>query len=69
MPSGSSSIREDLACPAARTCYTVGDHGTITRTANGTAFAASTFCTVMSPSTTWIAVMARQCHLRAGARK
>jgi len=40
VPSGSGSIRNDLACPAARTCYTVGDHGTITSTANGTAFVA-----------------------------
>jgi photosystem II stability/assembly factor-like uncharacterized protein len=38
-PSGSSSMRAGLACPAARTCYTVGSHGTITRTANGTTFA------------------------------
>ena len=40
VPSGSGSIRNDLACPAAQACYTVGDHGTITRTANGTAFVA-----------------------------
>jgi photosystem II stability/assembly factor-like uncharacterized protein len=39
-PGGSGVIRNDIACPAARTCYTVGDHGTITRTTNGTTFAA-----------------------------
>jgi hypothetical protein len=39
-PSGASSVRNALACPAARICYTVGDRGTITRTVNGTAFAA-----------------------------
>jgi photosystem II stability/assembly factor-like uncharacterized protein len=39
-PSGSGVLREDLACPAAQACYTAGDGGTITRTANGTAFAA-----------------------------
>ena len=39
-PSGASSIRNAIACPAAKTCYTVGDQGTITRTANGTAFVA-----------------------------
>jgi len=37
-PSGSRSARNDVACPAALTCYTVGDQGTIIRTANGTAF-------------------------------
>jgi photosystem II stability/assembly factor-like uncharacterized protein len=46
VPSGSSSIREDLACPAAQTCYTVGDHGTITRSTNGTAFVAERSPTV-----------------------
>ena len=39
-PSGASSIRNAIACPAARTCYTAGNQGTITRTANGTAFVA-----------------------------
>jgi hypothetical protein len=39
-PSGSSAIRNDIACPAARTCYTAGNHGTITRTVNGSSFAA-----------------------------
>jgi len=38
--SGASSIRTAIACPAARICYTAGDQGTITRTANGTAFVA-----------------------------
>jgi photosystem II stability/assembly factor-like uncharacterized protein len=39
-PSGSGRLRSDIACPAALTCYTVGSHGTITRTTNGTSFAA-----------------------------
>jgi len=39
-PSGASSIRNAIACPAARTCYTAGDRGTITRTVNGTAWVA-----------------------------
>jgi hypothetical protein len=39
-PSGASSIRNAIACPAALICYTAGNQGTITRTANGTAFAA-----------------------------
>jgi Photosynthesis system II assembly factor YCF48 len=39
-PSGASSVRNAIACPAARTCYTAGNQGTITRTANGTAFVA-----------------------------
>jgi len=39
-PSGASSIRTAIACPAARTCYTAGDGGTITRTVNGTAWVA-----------------------------
>jgi hypothetical protein len=39
-PSGASSIRNAIACPAARICYTAGDQGTITRTVNGTAFVA-----------------------------
>jgi len=39
-PSGASSIRNAIACPAAQTCYTAGDQGTITRTVNGTAFVA-----------------------------
>jgi hypothetical protein len=39
-PSGASSIRNAIACPAARTCYTAGDRGTITRTTNGTAWGA-----------------------------
>ena len=39
-PSGAGSIRTAIACPAARTCYTAGDQGMITRTANGTAFVA-----------------------------
>jgi hypothetical protein len=38
--SGASSIRNAIACPAARTCYTAGDQGTITRTVNGTAWVA-----------------------------
>ena len=29
-----------IACPAAQTCHTAGDQGTITRTVNGTAFVA-----------------------------
>ena len=40
VPSGSGGIRNDLAYPAAQTCYTVADRGTITRTASGTVFAA-----------------------------
>ena len=39
-PSGASSIRNAIACPAARICYTAGDQGTITRTVNGTTFVA-----------------------------
>ena len=39
-PSGASSVRSAIACPAARTCYTAGNQGTITRTENGTAFVA-----------------------------
>jgi len=39
-PSGASSIRTAIACPAARTCYTAGDRGTITRTVNGTTWVA-----------------------------
>jgi photosystem II stability/assembly factor-like uncharacterized protein len=39
-PSGASSLRNAIACPAARICYTVGDQGTITRTVNGTVFVA-----------------------------
>ena len=39
-PSGASSVRNAIACPAARTCYTAGDGGTITRTVNGTAWVA-----------------------------
>jgi hypothetical protein len=39
-PSGASSVRNAIACPAARTCYTAGDRGTITRTVNGTAWVA-----------------------------
>jgi photosystem II stability/assembly factor-like uncharacterized protein len=39
-PSGAGSLRTAIACPAAQICYTVGDQGTITRTVNGTAFAA-----------------------------
>ena len=31
-------VINDIACPAARTCYTVGADGTITRTTNGTRF-------------------------------
>ena len=38
--SGASSVRNAIACPAARICYTAGNQGTITRTVNGTAFAA-----------------------------
>ena len=30
---------DDIACPAARTCYTAGAGGMITRTTNGTRFA------------------------------
>ena len=39
-PSGASSVRNAIACPAARICYTAGSQGTITRTVNGTAFVA-----------------------------
>jgi Photosynthesis system II assembly factor YCF48 len=39
-PSGASSTRNAIACPAAQTCYTAGDRGTITRTVNGTAWMA-----------------------------
>ena len=39
-PSGASSLRNAIACPAARICYTAGDQGRITRTVNGTAFVA-----------------------------
>jgi hypothetical protein len=39
-PSGASSLRNAIACPAALICYTAGNQGTITRTVNGTAFAA-----------------------------
>ena len=39
-PSGASSIRNAIACPAAQICYTGGNQGTITRTVNGTAFVA-----------------------------
>jgi len=38
--SGASSLRIAIACPAAQICYTAGNQGTITRTVNGTAFAA-----------------------------
>jgi hypothetical protein len=37
-PSGASSVRNAIACPAAQVCYTAGDHGMITRTVNGTAW-------------------------------
>jgi len=39
-PSGAGSVRDAIACPAARACYTAGDRGTITRTVNGTAWVA-----------------------------
>jgi hypothetical protein len=39
-PSGATSVRTVIACPAERTCYTAGGGGTITRTTNGTAFVA-----------------------------
>jgi len=39
-PAGASSLRSAIACPAALICYTVGNQGMITRTANGTAFVA-----------------------------
>ena len=38
--SGSSKIRNAIACPGARTCYTVGNQGTITASVNGSPFAA-----------------------------
>ena len=34
-----SLVINDIACPAERTCYTVGAGGTILRTVNGTKFA------------------------------
>jgi len=38
--SGSAKIRNAIACPAARTCYTIGNQGTITASVNGSPFAA-----------------------------
>jgi photosystem II stability/assembly factor-like uncharacterized protein len=38
--SGSSSVRNGIACPSALVCYTVGDRGSITETANGTSYRA-----------------------------
>jgi photosystem II stability/assembly factor-like uncharacterized protein len=43
--SGSNQVRNDIACPTAKRCYTVDDHGTITQTTNGT-----TFVTTSSPT-------------------
>jgi photosystem II stability/assembly factor-like uncharacterized protein len=37
-PSGSSRLRNDIACPTETTCYTVGNRGTITGTTNQTHF-------------------------------
>jgi hypothetical protein len=39
-PSGSSSVRNGIACASALVCYTVGDRGSITATANGTGYRA-----------------------------
>jgi hypothetical protein len=36
--SGSSSVRNGIACASALVCYTVGDQGSITATANGTGY-------------------------------
>jgi photosystem II stability/assembly factor-like uncharacterized protein len=38
--SGSSKIRNAIACPGARNCYTVGNQGTITASVDGSPFAA-----------------------------
>jgi photosystem II stability/assembly factor-like uncharacterized protein len=37
--SGSTKLRNAIACPAARTCYSVGNQGTITASLNGSPFA------------------------------
>jgi photosystem II stability/assembly factor-like uncharacterized protein len=37
-PSGSTRPRNDVACPTATSCYTVGNQGTITASANGSRF-------------------------------
>jgi photosystem II stability/assembly factor-like uncharacterized protein len=37
-PSGTARFRNGIACPAPRTCYTVGNVGTITWTTNGAPF-------------------------------
>jgi hypothetical protein len=37
---GTSRILNDITCPATLTCYATGNHGAITRTVNGAAFAA-----------------------------
>lgn len=37
---GTSRTLNDITCPSTRTCYATGDHGAITRTTNGAAFAA-----------------------------
>ena len=37
---GTSRILNDISCPATRTCYAAGNHGAITRTTTGAAFAA-----------------------------
>ena len=38
--SGSPKLRNAIACPAARTCYSVGNQGTITVSINGSPFVA-----------------------------
>lgn len=49
-PSGSNRIRNDIACPTATTCYTVGNHGTITQTTNGITFLADGSPTTRTPN-------------------
>jgi photosystem II stability/assembly factor-like uncharacterized protein len=39
-PNWTSSVLNDIACPAALTCYLAGSHGTIARITNGTTLAA-----------------------------
>ena len=39
-PDWSSSVLDDIACPAALTCYLGGSHGSIARITNGTTLAA-----------------------------
>jgi hypothetical protein len=36
--SGSAKVRNAIACPGARTCYSVGNQGTITGSTNGGPF-------------------------------